>query len=164
MESLFVVILFHRKVFYGRFYDLNSSFYKSRPHWYWMRLMLGGYLSMTRDMGLEFVTGRIVRSPYWVKTPKVTYPAKTDVSPERGETPSFRRLKVTPRKGNLVWVLFMKCDVFQSDREATWKWGFSISLLISKAKKRELTDYVSILQLLLSLMIGRISLVEILSS
>ena len=87
-------------------------------------------------MGLEFVTGRIVRSPFWVKTPKVTYPAKTDVSPERGETPSFRRLKVTPRKGTLGWVLFMKCDVFQSDREATWKWGFSTSLLISKAKER----------------------------
>ena len=30
----------------------------------------------------------------------------------------------------------MKCDVFQSDREATLKWGFSISLLISKAKER----------------------------
>lgn len=97
-------------------------------------------------MGLEFVTGRIVRSPYRAKTPKVTWPAKRDVSPRSGDENRrfswarrnvwFRRLTVTPGKGNMVWVLFMKCVVFQSDREATWKWGFSASLLISKAKER----------------------------
>ena len=102
--------------------------------------MLGGYLTVTkRD------TWHGSRIRYWQNCSK-SLPSKnaeSDVACDKRRFSSlrrrnvwFRRLKVTPGKGNLVWVLFMKCVVFQSDREATWKWGFSASLLISKAKER----------------------------
>ena len=91
MESLFVVILFHRKVF-------TDDFRTWIPHFtnldlsYWMRLMLGGYLTVTKS---DTWHGSRIR--YWQNRSK-SLPSKnaeSDVACEKRRFSSLRRRKQT---------------------------------------------------------------------